>query len=180
MTAVDRLTAIIAGHRVGYDLVDEALCCDCGERWTLGSMEALRAAEDAHIRHVAAVIAAADDLAVVELQKPNEREDDDTATTWGESYSDLRVGVHDEYADQVQVWVDYEPIEPWSPGEAEDFASHLMAAASTARAYQAAHGMLPGSHERPCGPECRCGKPWDRWNDRCSSAVKAAEGVSDR
>lgn len=73
------------------------------------------------------------DLAAIELPTPNEREDDDTATTWGEPYNDLQVGVHDEYADQVQVWVDYEPIEPWSPHEAEEFASHLLAAAKRAR-----------------------------------------------
>jgi len=27
--------------------------------------------------------------------------------------------------------------------------------------------MMPGSHERGYGPECRCGANWDRWNDRC-------------
>jgi len=31
------------------------------------------------------------------------------------------------------------------------------------------HYMLPGSHERAGGPECRCGWGWDRWNDRCLS-----------
>lgn len=29
------------------------------------------------------------------------------------------------------------------------------------------HRMLPGSHERPTGPECRCGAEWDYWNDMC-------------
>lgn len=83
---------------------------------------------------IAAVIASSDDLAVIELPKPNEREDDDTATTWGEPYNDLQVGVHDEYADQVQVWVDYVPIEPWSPREAVEFASRLLSAAREAEA----------------------------------------------
>lgn len=31
------------------------------------------------------------------------------------------------------------------------------------------HRMLPGSHERPGGPECRCGAEWDWWNDRCTT-----------
>jgi hypothetical protein len=30
-----------------------------------------------------------------------------------------------------------------------------------------AHGMIPGSHERGGGAECRCGGQWDRWNDQC-------------
>ncbi len=75
MSAQDRLATIIAEHRVGYDFVDETLCCDCGDRWTLGSTEALRAAEDAHIRHQAAVIASSDDLAVVALEAPRRRRD---------------------------------------------------------------------------------------------------------
>lgn len=29
------------------------------------------------------------------------------------------------------------------------------------------HGMIPGSHERGFGAECRCGGQWDRWNDQC-------------
>lgn len=29
------------------------------------------------------------------------------------------------------------------------------------------HRMLPGSHERGGGAECRCGSQWDRWNDEC-------------
>lgn len=33
------------------------------------------------------------------------------------------------------------------------------------------HRMLPGSHERPRGPECRCGAEWDYWNDECVSEV---------
>lgn len=31
------------------------------------------------------------------------------------------------------------------------------------------HYMLPGSHERGDGAECRCGWGWDRFNDRCLS-----------
>jgi hypothetical protein len=33
------------------------------------------------------------------------------------------------------------------------------------------HYMLPGSHERANGPECRCGWGWDRFNDRCLSGT---------
>jgi hypothetical protein len=29
------------------------------------------------------------------------------------------------------------------------------------------HAMIPGSHERGHGAECRCGASWDRWNDEC-------------
>lgn len=36
----------------------------------------------------------------------------------------------------------------------------------------ALHGMVPGSHERLGGPECRCGATWDRWNDRCTTAAE--------
>lgn len=32
-----------------------------------------------------------------------------------------------------------------------------------------AHAMLPGSHERRSGPECRCGSGWDKWNEKCRS-----------
>lgn len=37
------------------------------------------------------------------------------------------------------------------------------------------HFMLPGSHERRRGAECRCGHDWDRWNDRCCSPEAARE-----
>ncbi|MGX9296056.1 hypothetical protein [Tsukamurella paurometabola] len=126
MSAVeDRLAATLAKHQFSYfNEVD----CRCGWVADLGDCSLAQA----HAAHVAAVIASSDDLAVIELPKPNEREDDDTATTWGEAYNNLQVGVHDEYADQVQVWVDYEPIEPWSPREAVEFASHLLAAAKAA------------------------------------------------
>lgn len=29
------------------------------------------------------------------------------------------------------------------------------------------HWMLPGSHERMDGPECRCGAAWSWWDDCC-------------
>lgn len=35
------------------------------------------------------------------------------------------------------------------------------------------HRMLPGSHERPSGPECLCGAFWDYYDDAC------IEGVND-
>lgn len=38
------------------------------------------------------------------------------------------------------------------------------------------HGMVPGSHERMNGPECRCGGwAWDAWNDRCYSDYTPAD-----
>lgn len=124
MSAVEsRLAATLAKH---YDVTPTGVSwphwrCRCGHTLTHNGF----APEAEHAAHVAERIASADDLAVIELPEPNEREDDDTATTWGEPYNDLQVGVHDEYADQVQVWVDYVPIEPWSPREAVEFASRL-------------------------------------------------------
>lgn len=38
------------------------------------------------------------------------------------------------------------------------------------------HRMLPGSHERAGGPECRCGAPWDRVNDRCAAPAQTPAG----
>ena len=35
------------------------------------------------------------------------------------------------------------------------------------------HRMIPGSHERLNGPECRCGSAWDWWNDCCFSQARA-------
>ncbi len=31
------------------------------------------------------------------------------------------------------------------------------------------HGMIPGSHERMSGPECRCGAGWIVFGSRCST-----------
>lgn len=136
MTAVDRLAAIIAEHEwrpQSTAWYEPYGACGCGHNtaqdgdWKPYDVGCWAA-------HLAAVIASADDLTVISLPKSNEREDGDVAVTWGEAYSNLQVGVHDEYADQVQVWVDYEPIEPWSPREAEEFASNLLAAAKAAEA----------------------------------------------
>lgn len=41
------------------------------------------------------------------------------------------------------------------------------------------HRMIGGSHERPGGPECRCGAGWDWWNDRCARPAPAAPGSAD-
>lgn len=38
----------------------------------------------------------------------------------------------------------------------------------------AIHRMIPGTHEWPRTPECRCGKPWDYWDDQCSTATDRA------
>jgi hypothetical protein len=35
------------------------------------------------------------------------------------------------------------------------------------------HGMLPGTHERPGGAECRCGQEWSYWEDMCLTQHKA-------
>lgn len=35
-----------------------------------------------------------------------------------------------------------------------------------------AHGMLPGSHERPGGAQCRCGASWDRRFDTCENKTR--------
>lgn len=41
------------------------------------------------------------------------------------------------------------------------------------------HHMLGGSHERPNGPECVCGKEWDWWNDKCMGEMENShKGVS--
>jgi hypothetical protein len=37
------------------------------------------------------------------------------------------------------------------------------------------HRMIAGSHERPGGPECRCGSEWLYFEDRCST-TPALEG----
>ena len=34
------------------------------------------------------------------------------------------------------------------------------------------HGMLPGSHERRGGPECRCGGVWFYWDGMCLEQLK--------
>lgn len=34
------------------------------------------------------------------------------------------------------------------------------------------HRMIGGSHERPHGPECRCGAQWDWWNETCTALIK--------
>ncbi|MDB4928305.1 MAG: hypothetical protein JWM10_789 [Myxococcaceae bacterium] len=44
----------------------------------------------------------------------------------------------------------------------------------------ALHGMIPGSHERPDGPECRCGRAWLRWDDRCESTSLDGRSAPDR
>ena len=38
-----------------------------------------------------------------------------------------------------------------------------------------AHGMLPGSHERSGGPECRCGAVWFYWDGACLAQLEAKE-----
>ena len=39
------------------------------------------------------------------------------------------------------------------------------------------HGMLGGSHERPGGPECRCGADWDWFNDLCTRETLVVKDI---
>lgn len=47
-----------------------------------------------------------------------------------------------------------------------------MTATSPSTDTRPAHGMLPGSHERPVGAECRCGASWDRRYDTCENKTR--------
>lgn len=47
-----------------------------------------------------------------------------------------------------------------------------MTATSPSTDTRPAHGMLPGSHERPGGAECRCGASWDRRFDTCENKTR--------
>lgn len=40
------------------------------------------------------------------------------------------------------------------------------------------HFMLPGSHERPDGPQCSCGASWDYFADKCSTQRTITEPAS--
>ncbi|TWS25370.1 hypothetical protein FK268_09270 [Tsukamurella sputi] len=61
MSAQDRLTVIVAEHAVEYVNVSDEAICKCGKLIP----------ESEHPAHVAAVIASADDLAVIELPEPD-------------------------------------------------------------------------------------------------------------
>lgn len=37
------------------------------------------------------------------------------------------------------------------------------------------HRMLPGTHEWPRTPQCRCGSDYDYWGDRCPRDTKREE-----
>lgn len=65
----------------------------------------------------------------------------------------------DEYADECRAFYDVIPLVPAVPVPPTE---------------PAEHGMLPGSHEHG-GAQCRCGAPWDRWNDRCTSMPAPTE-----
>lgn len=41
------------------------------------------------------------------------------------------------------------------------------------RATAITHRMIGGSHERPTGPECRCGAEWDYWGDTCTAETRS-------
>lgn len=46
------------------------------------------------------------------------------------------------------------------------------------------HGMIAGSHERPAGPECRCGAQWSRADNLCAAtapwSLLSAKGQAER
>lgn len=44
---------------------------------------------------------------------------------------------------------------------------------------QLQHGMVPGSHERSNGPECRCGGAWNRWDDKCAKQEAATKAFRE-
>lgn len=46
-----------------------------------------------------------------------------------------------------------------------------MTAESTNTEARPIHGMVPGSHERGRGAECRCGAEWGRWTDSCAKQI---------
>lgn len=39
--------------------------------------------------------------------------------------------------------------------------------------YSGEHFMLPGTHEWPRTPECKCGSDWDYWGDQCAKVARA-------
>ncbi len=45
------------------------------------------------------------------------------------------------------------------------------AAADETSSGEAQHGIVPGSHERPEGPECRCGAAWSLFSDHCMEVL---------
>lgn len=55
----------------------------------------------------------------------------------------------------------------WAEGPGGELLAQAIADAFGRASAADNHGMIPGSHERPGGPECRCGADWDRWNDKC-------------
>ena len=46
------------------------------------------------------------------------------------------------------------------------------------------HHMLPGSHERPTGPQCACGAQWSLWDGICVAtapwSMLSAKGQAER
>lgn len=47
-----------------------------------------------------------------------------------------------------------------------------MSASSGTVPSRPVHGMIPGSHERGNGPECRCGAGWDRYYETCANKTR--------
>lgn len=47
-----------------------------------------------------------------------------------------------------------------------------MTATSPSTDSRPAHGMIPGSHERGNGAECRCGASWDRYYETCPNKIR--------
>ena len=51
--------------------------------------------------------------------------------------------------------------------------THFEVSAGTHIKVPASHGMVPGSHERPGGPLCRCGGAWLTWANGCLQEARS-------
>ncbi|CAM3430286.1 hypothetical protein [Tsukamurella hominis] len=128
MSAVeDRLAATLAKHR--WSPVPCGRDCLCEWRADPG----MRDPRGQHDRHVAAVIASSDDLAVISLPEPQTEDDEgETVTFWPFSDS-TTVRTYPRYG-EVGWSVHGEPEEPVTPSWTRDFAAALLAAAKAAEA----------------------------------------------
>ncbi|KXP12199.1 hypothetical protein AXK57_19815 [Tsukamurella pulmonis] len=138
MSAQDRLAATLAKHRAQYD--DYFFICDCGEKWP-ALAECLDEEVAAHERHLAAVIASSDDLAVVELPKL-EPLGSFGARAWNATFTEDDRRCMDGYDSYAHVEVDSDGLVELDTSaedglfadEAEQVAAALLAAAKAAEA----------------------------------------------
>lgn len=134
MSAQDRLAAIIAEHqRSGQHLIAGggaySSVCLCGAWFTGDDLRQLDAAMGAH---VAAVIAGSDDLAVIELPKP----DDSVASVWRPAHAAQCRSVTGTYV-RARYWpsgprVGAHGVEDMSLVAAVEVAAGILAAAKAA------------------------------------------------